>query len=54
VIERQNVGSEMILESEEITAFGRLLWGTESGATGSLRPEIARFERITAGLGDYF
>lgn len=54
VIERQNAGQEMTLEGEELAAFGRLLAGTESAATAPLRPEIVRFERITAGLGDYF
>ena len=54
VIERQNVGHEMILEGEEIAAFGRLLGEPESAATEPLRPEIVLFERITAGLGDYF
>ncbi|HXV21597.1 MAG TPA: radical SAM protein [Desulfuromonadales bacterium] len=54
VIERQNAGGEMTLEGEEIAALGRLLGGAESEASGALRPEIARCERITAGLGDYF
>jgi len=44
----------MTLEGEEIAAFGRLLGEPESAATEPLRPEIVRFERITAGLGDYF
>jgi len=54
VIERQNVGQEMTLEGEELAAFGRLLGEPESEATGPLRPEIVRFEQITAGLGGYF
>jgi pyruvate formate-lyase activating enzyme-like uncharacterized protein len=54
VIERQNVGQEMALEGEELAAFGRLLGEPETEATGPLRPELVRFERITAGLGDYF
>jgi len=54
VIERQNAGTEMTLEGVELAVFGRLLSEPESAATGPLRPEIVRFERITAGLGDYF
>jgi hypothetical protein len=44
----------MTLEGEEIAAFGRLLGEPEFETAGPLRPEIVRFERITAGLGDYF
>jgi pyruvate formate-lyase activating enzyme-like uncharacterized protein len=54
VIERQNAGIEMTLEGEEFAAFGRLLGEPGSTATHPLRSEIVRFERITAGLGDYF
>jgi hypothetical protein len=54
VIERQNAGIEMTLEGVELAVFGRLLSEPEFAATGPLRPEIVRFERIAAGLGDYF
>lgn len=54
VIERQNTGPEMTLVGEELAAFGRLLGEPEAEATVPLRPEIVRFERITAGLGDYY